>query len=207
MMVCACTRRSALAGLAALAGLLVGAAEPARSDSLSMKVNGWTNPPVGYLGFCRDFPLQCAAVGKQAAETLSAGRWRDLQDINSFVNQAVVPATDLAYYQLEEVWALPSSHGDCEDYVLLKRKMLIDRGWATGALLVSVVFDEVGDGHAVLLVRTDRGDLVLDNKTDAIRPWHETVYRFVKRQSISDPNRWVSVGDPRGAALNTAAPR
>ena len=70
-----------------------------------------------------------------------------------------------------------------------------------------MVFDEVGDGHAVLLARTSRGELVLDNKTDDIRLWHETAYRYVKRQSITDPNRWVSVGDPRWSAQNTAAPR
>ena len=59
----------------------------------------------------------------------------------------------------------------------------------------------------MLLARTGSGDFVLDNKTDEIRPWHETAYRFVKRQSISDPNRWVSVGDPRWTTQNTAAPR
>jgi predicted transglutaminase-like cysteine proteinase len=70
-----------------------------------------------------------------------------------------------------------------------------------------VVFDEVGDGHAVLLVRTSSGDFVLDNKTDTIRAWQDTAYRFVKRQSVADPNRWVSVGDPRWTTQNTAAPR
>ncbi len=207
MIVCARTRLPALAGLLAFASLALGAADPVRSDTLSMKVNGWTNPPVGYIEFCRNFRDQCAARGKQAAETLTSNRWRGLQEVNTSVNQAVVPATDLSYYQTEEVWALPSTHGDCEDYVLLKRKMLVERGWATGALLVTVVFDEVGDGHAVLLVRTDRGDLVLDNKTDAIRAWYETAYRFVKRQSVVDPNLWVSVVDPRWTARSTAAPR
>ena len=89
----------------------------------------------------------------------------------------------------------------------MKRKLLVERGWSTGALLVTVVFDEIGDGHAVLLVRTDRGELVLDNKTDAVLAWYETAYRFVKRQSVADPNRWVSVGDPRWTARSTAAPR
>ena len=139
--------------------------------------------------------------------TLTADRWRELESVNLAVNQTIVPVTDLAYYRVEEVWALPTSHGDCEDYVLLKRKTLIERGWPTGSLLVTVVFDEAGDGHAVLLVRTDRGDLVLDNKVDAIRAWYDTAYQFVKRQSAVDPNRWVSVGDPRWTTRNTAAAR
>ena len=75
-----------------------------------------------------------------------------------------------------------------------------------GALLITVVFDEAGDGHAVLAVRTDRGEFILDNKTDRIRFWQQTAYRYVKRQSVSDPNRWVSVGDSRWTP-STAAPR
>jgi predicted transglutaminase-like cysteine proteinase len=172
-----------------------------------MEVNGWTNPPVGYLEFCRNFLDQCLARGGDAAKTFDEASWRDLQEVNSLVNHMVIPATDLAHYRREEIWTLPQSHGDCEDFVLLKRKWLIERGWPTSSLLITVVFDEIGDGHAVLLARTDRGDLVLDNKTDAIRPWDETAYRFVKRQSVVDPKRWVSVGDPRWTTRSTAAPR
>jgi predicted transglutaminase-like cysteine proteinase len=200
-------RRSAMAGLLALTGLTPTISGPAQAEGVSMKVNGWSNPPVGYVQFCRSFADQCRQHGREAAASLTAERWRDLQEVNLFVNRSVRPVTDLAYYNSEEVWALPSSYGDCEDYVLMKRKLLVERGWSTGALLVTVVFDEVGDGHAVLLVRTDRGELVLDNKTDAIFAWYETAYRFVKRQSVADPNRWVSVGDPRWTARSTAAPR
>jgi predicted transglutaminase-like cysteine proteinase len=172
-----------------------------------MQVSGWTNPPVGYLDFCRNFPGECAAKGSLTAELLSERHWRDLQEVNALVNHLIAPATDMEFYRAEEVWTLPETYGDCEDYVLLKRKWLIERGWPTGALLITVVFDEVGDGHAVLLVRTSGGDLVLDNKTDAVHRWQETAYRFVKRQSVQDPNRWVSVGDPRWSAQSTATSR
>jgi predicted transglutaminase-like cysteine proteinase len=198
-------QRPALAGLLAL--LALGTSEPAEAGRLSMKVNGYTHPPVGYVDFCRHVPQECAAFGSEAAESLTDQRWHDLQEVNTFANRIVIPATDLAFYRSEEHWALPVTYGDCEDYVLLKRKWLIERDWPTGSLLITVVFDEIGEGHAVLLVRTTRGDLVLDNKTDEIRFWHETAYRFVKRQSIRDPNRWVSVGDPRWTTHSTAAPR
>jgi predicted transglutaminase-like cysteine proteinase len=202
----ACVRRPALAAL--LSAIAMSAtAVPAGADPYSMKVNGLTNPPVGYLDFCRSFPRECASNGLEQAQRLTAGGWRELNEINTGVNRAVAPVTDLDLYGNEEVWTLPASYGDCEDYVLLKRKRLVERGWPTGALLVAVVFDEIGDGHAVLLVRTDRGDFVLDNKTDEVRAWYDTAYRFVKRQSVSDPNRWVSVGDPRWMARNTAAAR
>jgi len=79
----------------------------------------------------------------------------------------------------------------------LKRQALIRQGWPSGALLVTVVFDEVGDGHAVLIARTDRGDFALDNKVNAIRIWSKTPYRYVKRQSVSDPDRWVAINDSR----------
>jgi predicted transglutaminase-like cysteine proteinase len=198
-------RRPGLAGVVAVAAAVLGAAGSGRAEPLS--INGWTNPPVGYVDFCRAYGDQCTPHGSAAAEILIEPRWRDLKDINNLVNHTVIPATDKEFYQAEEVWTLPEAYGDCEDYVLLKRKLLIERGWPTGSLLITVVFDEVGEGHAVLLVRTDRGDFVLDNKSDAIRLWYETAYRFVKRQSVSDPNRWVSLGDPRRAAQSTAAPR
>jgi predicted transglutaminase-like cysteine proteinase len=203
----ACTRRPYLAGILAIVGLALGAADSVRADQPAMRINGLTNPPVGYVSFCRNFPDECTAHGGDNAEKLDAARWNGLNEINAFVNHSVMPATDLDYYDQDEVWTLPTSYGDCEDYVLLKRKWLIERGWPSGSLLVTVVFDEVGDGHAVLLVRTSRGDFVLDNKTDEIRLWYDTAYRFVKRQSVRDPNRWVSLGDPRWTAKNTAAPR
>lgn len=200
-------RRTALASGLALWSLALGTAGPAAAGNQFMDLNGSANPPIGYVEFCRHAPDQCTARGGGRAEPLTEMRWRELRDINSFANRIVSPATDIDFYRREEVWALPETYGDCEDYVLLKRKWLIERGWPTGALLVTVVFDEAGDGHAVLLVRTDRGELVLDNKTDEIRGWFDTAYRFVKRQSVGNPNRWVSVGDPRWTTSSTAAPR
>src|SRR5216684_4346526 len=94
---------------------------------------------------------------------------------------------------------------DCEDYVLLKRRMLMEAGWPREALLITVVRETSGDGHAVLTVRTDRGDFVLDNQNAAIVLWSESGYRFVKRQSQSDPNIWVSLGDPRPSAATATS--
>jgi predicted transglutaminase-like cysteine proteinase len=202
----ACVRGAALATILAVVGV-VAEAGPAGARDVSIRITGPTSPPVGYLSFCRAFPGECTNHGSEAPEPLTASSWFDLNEVNRAVNATVAPATDLDFYKTEEFWTLPGSHGDCEDYVLLKRKWLVERGWSTSALLVTVVFDEVGDGHAVLLARTDRGDFVLDNKTDEIRAWHETAYRFVKRQSVRDPNRWVALGDPRWSTQSTAAPR
>jgi predicted transglutaminase-like cysteine proteinase len=105
-----------------------------------------------------------------------------------------------------ERWSYPDDgYGDCEDYVLLKRRILIQSGWPREALLVAVVRDKDGDGHAVLTVTTDKGDYVLDNQTEKILLWSETGYRFVKRQSQSNPNVWVSLDDLRPAVATATS--
>ena len=96
-----------------------------------------------------------------------------------------------------EQWDYPNtSKGDCEDYVLLKRWLLIQAGWPRGALLITVVRDKNNDGHAVLTVTTDQGDLILDNQTDAVLLWWQTGHSFVKRQSVWSQNVWVLLHSP-----------
>ena len=68
-----------------------------------------------------------------------------------------------------------------------------------------MVRDKKGDGHAVLTVKTDKGEFILDNQAEEILLWSETGYRFVKRQSQSNPNQWVSLGDTRPAVSTAAA--
>ena len=78
--------------------------------------------------------------------------------------------------------------------------MLIRAGWPREALLLTVVRDRKDEGHAVLTVKTDRGEFILDNQVEEILPWYETGYRFMKRQSQGDPNVWVNLSDSRAAA-------
>ena len=126
--------------------------------------------------------------------------WKDLVQVNHWVNDTIKPVTDLEHWGVVERWSYPDDgKGDCEDYVLLKRRMLMQAGWPREALLITVVRDHKGDGHAVLTVKTDKGDFILDNQAEDILLWSETGYRFVKRQSQSDPNVWVALGDPRPA--------
>jgi predicted transglutaminase-like cysteine proteinase len=84
--------------------------------------------------------------------------------------------------------------------------MLIKSGWPREALLVTVVRDKNGGGHAVLTVTTNKGDYILDNQNADILLWSKTGYRFVKRQLRSNSNVWVSLGDPR-PAIATATSR
>jgi predicted transglutaminase-like cysteine proteinase len=64
------------------------------------------------------------------------------------------------------------------------------------------VRDLNGEGHAVLTVKTDHGDFVLDNLSDEICPWTATGCQFCKRQAQDDPNVWLRLGGATGAASN-----
>ena len=107
------------------------------------------------------------------------------------------PITDLEGFGIEELWTYPVSYGDCEDYVLMKRHMLMQRGWPASSLLITVVLQPNGDGHAVLTVRTDRADYVLDNLNGKIKQWNKTEYRYLKRQSEKYSGHWTKIVDPR----------
>ncbi|TIL83677.1 MAG: transglutaminase, partial [Mesorhizobium sp.] len=96
----------------------------------------------------------------------------------------------------DEVWAYPvRGVGDCEDYVLEKRRELNRLGVSYANLLMTVVRKPDGEGHAVLTVRTSKGDYVLDNLDGKVRSWDRTGYRFLKRQAIDNTGRWVSIRD------------
>jgi predicted transglutaminase-like cysteine proteinase len=173
-----------------------------------VSVSNVTQPPIGWTEFCAQQPNECAGATMKVGEfVITPKRWNDLVQVNRLVNATIKPLTDFEHWGLVEHWSYPDDgYGDCEDYVLLKRRMLIQSGWPREALLVTVVRDNKDEGHAVLTVTTDKADYVLDNQNEHILLWWETGYRFVKRQSRSDPNVWVSLGNPR-RVITTATPR
>jgi len=202
-------RRAALAGgCAALIAAAMLCASPARATErlAYTPVLAQTRAPIGWVEFCTQYPRDCAGGPSEARDVvLSPRAWRDLAEVNAWVNSAVKPITDLDHWGVVEKWSYPDDgYGDCEDYVLLKRRMLIEAGWPREALLITVVRDRKDEGHAVLTVKTDKGDFVLDNQAENIVRWSETGYRFVKRQSQTDPNVWVSLGDAYTAAATSA---
>ncbi|MPZ56863.1 MAG: transglutaminase [Rhizobiales bacterium] len=170
-------------------------------------VGGMTGPPIGWVDFCNDQPKECATRTKSPRDVvLSAAAWRDLLRINHHVNTVIKPLTDIEHWGAVEKWSYPDDgYGDCEDYVLLKRRLLIQAGWPREALLITVVRDTKGDGHAVLTARTNKGEFILDNQNEKVLPWTETGYWFVKRQSQSDPNVWVILSDPRPATATATS--
>jgi predicted transglutaminase-like cysteine proteinase len=196
-------------GLAVVA-ILLGLSTPARAGDegiLYASLGDTTRSPIGWVEFCADNPGECRGGASQPRDiVMSQAAWRDLLRVNRWVNETVKPMTDMDHWGVIEKWSLPTDgYGDCEDYVLLKRKVLIDAGWPREALLITVVRDKKGEGHAVLTVKTDKGEFILDNQNENVVAWTETGYRFVKRQSQSDPNVWVSLGDSRPAVATASA--
>lgn len=151
-----------------------------------------TSIPMGHAQFCKTRPNECGQnVEFVSYEQLTQAKWQKLLDINAKFNADIQPINDIDLYQTVEFWTYPKGYGDCEDYVLAKRRALIQAGWAPSTLLVTVVKQKSGEGHAVLTVRTDRGDLILDNQEGLIKVWSETPYAYIKRQSQVHAGRWM----------------
>jgi predicted transglutaminase-like cysteine proteinase len=157
-----------------------------------------TSIPYGWIGFCRRYRGECDHGTLPAEDiNLSAKAAREINRINLWVNKNVQPVSDWDHWHVADQWDYPTDgKGDCEDYALFKRRLLIALGFPRQALLITVVKDEHGEGHAILTVKTNHGEFILDNLTDRIKPWADTPYRFVKRQSQTDENVWVQIGPP-----------
>ncbi|MCA1868029.1 transglutaminase-like cysteine peptidase [Agrobacterium genomosp. 3] len=174
------------------------AQQASASPAAVMRVIGKANPPIGHYEFCQTYQSECQATSVDTGPMkLTEERWKAMLDVNYTANTTITPMTDMEIYGVEERWAYPTTVGDCEDFVLLKRKMLMNKGFSASNLLITVVLQPNGEGHAVLTVRTDRGDFVLDNMRNKVMNWSETEYTYLKRQDTANPGRWVKIQDGR----------
>ena len=113
---------------------------------------------------------------------------------NSQINRTTRQVADDRQYGGADTWALPTARGgDCEDFVLLKKKVLVSQGIPPETLLIATVLDRKRAPHAVLILRTDAGDFVLDNLRNQIKHWTETGYTFLRMQDPKAPRRWHAV--------------
>ena len=187
----------AVVGLLLIASATEAGAIDLSSDAFAFG-SSVTSTPIGHYEFCRASGDECRENEEVVeAVILTQSKWDQLLSINAGINMAVSPVTDQELYGRAEFWTYPQGAGDCEDYVLAKRRALLDAGWFSSTLLIAVVRQKTGEGHAVLLVRTDRGDLVLDNQDGDIHVWNETPYTYLKRQSQADAGQWVDIEDRR----------
>ena len=146
-----------------------------------------TLAPFAFVKFCRSNPGDCSRASGPAVAQLTGERERELRRVNSQVNRAIRPVNEIG---ARDSWEVNVAAGDCEDFVLTKRRKLISLGWSPRALRIAVTRTASGEGHAVLVVKTSKGDLVLDNRTTAIKGWQRTDLSWVKIQSAENPRMW-----------------
>lgn len=125
---------------------------------------------------------------------LDKAMWALAQTINRQVNRRIRQAPDADVYGAEDYWAAPAesgARGDCEDYVLAKRRALIEAGVPAEALSIAIVRTRWGESHAVLLLAADTGDFVLDSLTPRISRWDRVDYEWRERQAPGKIFAWV----------------
>lgn len=202
----------------ALSAAVVGLATPATARPLSPAtpipmprasapavMQGDGTPLKAWTELCDRMPAECAVdVTQPVRIELDRRTWDLLVAVNLRANEAIEPVSDPDHWGVADRWDFAEDfRGDCEDFSLVKRRDLIAAGLPRRALRMTVVINEVGEGHAVLTVLTDKGDLVLDNRTNKVMPWTSTGYRFVKRES-QDFVGWVKFGPFAGPELTAA---
>ncbi|WP_046862849.1 transglutaminase-like cysteine peptidase [Microvirga massiliensis] len=164
-----------------------------------------TKPTLAWVRFCQRMPEECTVdISEPATIELTDATRDTIVRINREVNHAIKPKTDKAHWGVEDRWDFAEDgYGDCEDYQLVKRRRLVEAGLPRRAMRMTVVIDEEGLGHAVMMVRTDRGDFILDNKRDAVLPWYRTGYTFIKREG-DEGTTWASLGGAVSSPVATA---
>ncbi len=182
---------------------LAGAMGSAIAGPSFMQTNGRTTQPVGHYELCKRSPIECnQKTANSAPVELTRSLWSEIVAINTDVNTAVTPRTDMEMWGVEEYWSYPTNGaGDCEDYVLEKRRRLMELGVPAGNLLVTVVRQPNGEGHAVLTVRTTLGEFILDNLDTRVMAWDKTPYTYLKRQSEKNSGVWIAINDGRADAV------
>lgn len=200
------TRR--LAGLALAASLLINL-QPSYASGVGGLARGLkTAPGVQYIAgskptlapfahvvFCMRLPTECENSNGPAVAKMDAERMTMLRSTNSAVNRSIRPKSDARDRQtgFGDDWELAPVSGDCEDYAITKRHRLISAGWPAGSLRLAVVRTTWGEAHAVLVVKTSEGDLVLDSLTNSIKPFQKSGLRFLKIQSDDNPRLWLEL--------------
>lgn len=156
-------------------------------------------------------PVAAPVSAEPERLTLTSRSRRMLQTVNQDVNGRIRPERDEDVGDGRDVWGARLDadgrlYGDCEDYVLAKREALLEAGVPASALSIAVGRNRQGGSHAVLVVATDQGELVMDNLSYWVRPMARSPYRWVMMQAYGEPNNWraVTTADNAGPAPRRA---
>lgn len=149
---------------------------------------GAARPPVGFAEACANYKWLCGIQVRSAAVAPLEIR-NVAASINAQVNRTIASREPVAMK-----WSLPSAGaGDCVSYALLKLRMLLDAGVPPQRVFIATVQTTSGEDHAVVVVRTDQEDLILDNLRGSLLTWKETGYTFLKLQNASSRSHWELV--------------
>ena len=156
-----------------------------------------TLAPFQHVRFCLRYPSDCKSNPAENDHIdLDAETSELLKRVNHSVNMSIIPTRKSYGRNLGDGWTIAPDMGDCNDYAVTKRHQLIESGLPSKALRLSVVKTASGIGHLVLVVVTTKGDVVMDNLTEVIRPWQSTDYHWLKIQSATDSKFWYEVKAP-----------
>lgn len=140
--------------------------------------------PLAMQAFCHQQPGECRPARDAVAE------WTPrlaalLDETNAQVNMDIGPRADPGGR-----WEVGPAFGDCNDYALTKRSRLIRLGVPPGALRLAITATRSGASHAILVVRTSAGDIVLDNLSGTVKTLARSGYA-IKTISTANPLRWT----------------
>lgn len=183
-----------IAAASALAAMMIFAAASASATEDAMREGGYTLAPLSFVKFCLDYPDECPKSASPARVSLTSERLSELSAVNRAVNVSIRAQPDASALHY---WKLDVKAGDCNAFAVQKRHELLQRGWPAAALALTVAKTRSGEGHLVVTVRTDQGDLVLDNLRPTIVSWRETGYEWIMRQSAGNPRFWVELNGGR----------
>jgi predicted transglutaminase-like cysteine proteinase len=171
-------------------------------ETTSLTAHGTARPTPAAREFCRRHRSECQVDSSEPEVIdLTASKWLEITAVNQQVNASILAVPDEEHWAVVDRWDYPTDgKGDCEDIQLLKRKLLAERGIPRRAMPMVMVLDEEGAGHAVLMIRTNRGEFILDNRRDGVLPWSRTGYTFVKREQPGT-SAWVSLHNQRGQVI------
>ncbi len=156
-----------------------------------------TLAPFQHVRFCLHYPSDCKSNPAENDHIdLDAETSELLKRVNHSVNLSIIPTIKDYGPNLGDGWTIAPDTGDCNDYAVTKRHQLLESGLPSKALRLSVVKTASGIGHLVLVVVTTKGDFVMDNLTEVIRPWQSTDYHWLKIQSATDSKFWYEVKTP-----------
>ncbi|MGH6869761.1 MAG: transglutaminase-like cysteine peptidase, partial [Methylocella sp.] len=134
--------------LALLASPLIGlgttasaGAAPGPARASYAPVGGPASVPYGWADFCRRYKGECDGGPLAPRDlNLTARAMKEIKRVGKWVNAHVKPVSDMEHWGVIDQWDYPADgKGDCEDYALFKRKILINEGFPRQALLMTVV--------------------------------------------------------------------